>query len=363
MLNMKIRGHFFSICGIASTLVMAGSANAGTTAKPWDGQWEKAREYEADGSWNLAEMAYRRTMDLAKASHASSDTIREINIKIATVYVREKKYPDAEPIYRELMKSDIVNPENRHSQAAREGIVLFTDLGDTYAMAAGSEQCLKHAVEIDEKLFGPYDDRLLRVLNELDNFYNLHQRYAEAQSVLKKRIEILEKDAAGQASGGTEKAKPGELARSLIELGSVQATLKRYADAEASYVKAYPIFLKEYGPTYVMTASTAREAGYVMMKQRQTQSALQWSQRAVQLRRMDKGQQYPLELARDLTVLGRVFEQQGNVSKAEQLYRESISVIQKNAGANSVELVSPRECLANLLKRTGKAVDGKSVVN
>jgi tetratricopeptide (TPR) repeat protein len=360
---MKRRVLFTTICGIALSLAITPASIAGPTTKPWDAQWEKARGYESDGSWELAEIAYKRTMDLAKASHASSDTIREINIKLATVYVREKKYLDAEPIYRELMKSDIVNPANRRSEAAREGIVLFTDLGDTYAMAADREQCLRHALEIDEKLFGPHDDRLLRVLNVLANFYNLHQRYVEAEPVLKKRIEILEKDAAGQSPGGMLNAKPGELARTLIELGSVQATLKRYADAEACYVKAYPIFLKEYGPTYIMTASTAREMGYVMMKQRQMQSALEWSQRAVQLRRMDKGQQYPLELARDLLVLGKVFEQQGNVSKAEQAYRESISVIQKSAGANSGELVSPTECLANLLKRTGKAVDGKSLVN
>jgi len=360
--GLAVRSYANTIYGIALTLLIVPISLAGTIKSPWDAQWEKARSFEAAGSWSIAEQAYKRTIEIARASHADQYIVRDLEIKLATVFVRENKFNDARPIYQELMDSDVVNPANRHSKEAREGIVSFADLADTYAMSHDNrEDCLKHALAIMQKLFGANDDRLIGILNDLFLYYNLQQKYKEAEPVLKQRVAILQSSrAAAKTLPGVIGENPGELARTLTELGGVQIVLKKYADAQFSYAQAYPIFLKEDGPTYPMTASIARGLGFLMLKQHHTQQAMEWSQRAVELRR--KGQaQYPIETARDLFVLGRVFEQEDNLPKAEQYYRQTITVIEGSSGRYSAELICPMEYLTRIMKRAGKTLEAKGV--
>jgi len=274
-----------TICGIAINFFVCAMVFAGPINKPWDAQWEKARTAEAQGGWPSAEQAYKRTMDIAKASNAPDSIVRELKIKIATVYVHERKFSDAEPIYVELMNSDIMKPSNKGSASAREAIVLFDDLSDAYASSLENrETCLKHALLIKQKIFsGRDEDRLLPVLSDLALFYSTAQRFADAEPILKEKTAILEKEAELQKKvsslGGLDS---GELVRSYIQLSSVELSLKHYPEYEASCKKGYQLALAAFGPKHMITVSFAQGMVASLVRQGKFNEALTCAKIATQ---------------------------------------------------------------------------------
>jgi tetratricopeptide (TPR) repeat protein len=350
------------LCAAVVPLAMAIPAN-----NAWDPLVSKAKEAEDSGQWAVAEQNYQRALELAKAAGKDKSAIRALKVKLACSYVHDEKPGFAESLYSELMQNYPVDVKST-VEADRKYAAWLDDLADAYDAVDSPdtrESCLKHALAIKEKIFGSNDDCLSRVLNDLFYFYNLHQRYAEAEPVLKWRIQILDNE--DGADGGVASLQAvgvsstnGDLPTLIVELGSVQTALRKYESAESSFRRGYPLVLAKFGPRNVITASTARELGFVLMKQNKLVEAKQWAEKAVELRHLGKGED-GTEFARDMYVLARIYEHQGNLEKAEQLYRQTISTVQHVAGAESTELVCPLVSLASLLKRIGKANETKGL--
>jgi tetratricopeptide (TPR) repeat protein len=273
-----------SVCGITLSVMICASAIAGPSTKPWDGAWEQARAAEAGNRWFDAEECYKRAIGQASTSHATPEIIRELQIKLATTYIREKKFAQTEPIYQELMISQFVTPTNKRSEATRESIVWFDDLADTYASSADNrESCLKHALAIKQKIFaGRDDDPVLKILNELFLFYNLHQRYTEAKAILKEKIAMLEKESEYQNKvsvfGGHGN---NDLVITLTQLAGIELALKQYNEYERDCRRGYSLAVAAFGANNAITTSFARGVASCLVRQGKLNEAVAWSKKTM----------------------------------------------------------------------------------
>ncbi len=142
-------------------------------------------------------------------------------------------------------------------------------------------------------------------------------------------------------------------------MAGVETLLGKYSEALHTYNRVYPIWMRTVGPNEEMTASVSREIGLLHMKLGDLQQAQIWGEKAVDLRRLGH-KDNTLEYARDLYVLGRIYESKNNLVKAEDYYKEAIRKAQQIAGEDSSELIPPLKSLESVLKKTNKSNEAKT---
>ncbi|OFV98436.1 MAG: hypothetical protein A3F68_00090 [Acidobacteria bacterium RIFCSPLOWO2_12_FULL_54_10] len=141
---------------------------------------------------------------------------QEINSlhKLAYNYHAQKKYADAERVYREVL------------------------------------------LRLEDAQ-GPMREELARLLNNLARLYQEQEKYAEAEPLYHRSLAIAEE------CYGKEHPK---VARRLVNLAELCFVLGRRAEADDSYKRALAIVEKEYGPKHPDTLKIARGFAAVLRK-------------------------------------------------------------------------------------------------
>jgi tetratricopeptide (TPR) repeat protein len=164
------------------------------------------------------------------------------------------------------------------------------------------------ALQKAEKL-GSYDPRLARTLNDLAAVYSTQEKYAEAEPLYRRALEILERG---------EGAEQPDTATSLNNLAVLYDTQGRYSEAEALYRRALAIDEKTLGSEHA-------------------------------------------DIATDLNNLAGLYDTQGKYDKAEPLYLRALAIDEKVFGRNHPIVGVDLENYAGLLRKMGRDVEAEQL--
>jgi tetratricopeptide (TPR) repeat protein len=157
--------------------------------------------------------------------------------------------------------------------------------------------------------FGTRDPRLARTLNDLAAVYSTQEKYAEAESLYYRALEIL-KNALG--------AEHPDLATTLNNVAVLYDAQGRYSEAEALYRRALAIDEKALGP----------EHG---------------------------------DIATDLHNLAALYENQGKYTEAEPLYLRALAIDEKVLGPDHPIVGVDLENYSALLRKLGRDVEAEPI--
>ncbi len=123
--------------------------------------------------------------------------------------------------------------------------------------------------------FGPQDTRLATSLNNLAVLYRAQGKYAEAESLLKRALAILEK------ALGPEHPR---VATALNNLALVYKAQGRYTEAEPLQKRALAIFEKALGPEHPHVATSLENYAALLRKTGRSDEAAKMEARAKAIR-------------------------------------------------------------------------------
>ncbi len=199
----------------------------------------------------------------------------------AGAMLRLAKYKEAESAYRTIL---VGNPDNTSAMAGL-GITLLE-----LAKYQEAKEIFKRALTIDQA-FDPNSTKVAAHLNNLAAPYQAQGKYAEAEPLYQRALEIREK-----ALG---KGHP-DVAQSLNNLASLYQAQGKYAEAEPLYQRALAIIEKAMG----------KEHPYVAIS---------------------------------LNSLAVLYRAQGRYAKAEPLFKRAVEIAEKSLGSDHPKTITFRE--------------------
>ncbi len=214
---------------------------------------------------------------------------------------------------------------------------LLAVLGSNMVSAEGINaklQQLQQALKIN-----PDDAKLLNDTGMA--LYNAG-KYAEAETLIKKNLEILEK-------GGNYT----EVATSLSNLALLYYAQGKYEQAEPLYNRSLAIDEKALGKDHLNVASDLNNLAELYRTQGRYQEAEPLYSRSLGIREKNLGKDHP-EVAASLNNLAGLYDNQGKYAKAEPLYQRSLAIDEKALGKDHPNVASDLNNLALLYKTQGK---------
>jgi len=208
---------------------------------------------------------------------------------------------------------------------------------------AKAEQLFAKTIAVAERL-PPGDARLGLTLNTLGLVYKEEKKYAEAEKVLQRSLEILEK------ASGPESLDAGNV---NYNLASVLLASGHGESALPHILKCRPIYLKILGPDSLKAVTTlcmTGEAYRIMKKYIEAEGALK---QCADAREASGGVENP-ELADALFNLGLVYQQEGRYALADPALKMAEIIREVTLGVTSPEFADALEAHAALLRTMGR---------
>jgi tetratricopeptide (TPR) repeat protein len=230
-----------------------------------------------------------------------------------------------------------LQPSNwRYAQKAGS---LADDMGDYPAAGALNEATLT----LTTSEFGPDSKETATALNNLALSYSHLARYAEAEPLFRRAIEIDEK-ALGKEHGATY--------NNLAVLLQVEG---KYAEAEPLFRRAIEIderaLGKEHGATYNNLAVLLQVEGKYAEAEPLFRRAIEIDEKAL-------GKEHP-DVARDYNNLALFLQGQGKYAEAEPLYRRAIEIDEKALGMDHPNIAVWYTNVAEFLEDQGKYAEAE----
>jgi tetratricopeptide (TPR) repeat protein len=199
----------------------------------------------------------------------------------------------------------------------------FHNLGSVYRAEgryADAARFYLRALDLRESLVGPQDVSLLPILNELGLVYLEMADYVQAEKTLQRAIAIVEKHHAEETTNGAD---------AFAVWGVVLETEGKNADAIHWLGKALATRENLGGPDCAPAADAANDLALAYRQEGDLARAESLYRRALQAYRRGSD---PRSLVAVLNNLGRVLAEQAQLKEAEQLYREAIGVAEQRLG-------------------------------
>ena len=177
-------------------------------------------------------------------------------------------------------------------QASAQGILWEThnEAGNQFSQQGKYAEAEKQflAALLEAEKFGSADRRLARSLTSLATLYRAQSKYAEAESLYRRALEIDEA-LFRRALKIDEKAlgpDHPDIAISLTNLAFLYHAQARYAEAEALFRRALAIIEQAVGPAHPKVAATLESYAALLRKTNREYEALKTEARAKAIRAM-----------------------------------------------------------------------------
>ena len=259
-----------------------------------------------------AEATILKALDLQASAHSSSTILPVLRYFLASIYVDEGRFNDAESILKEVIAAI-----GKQGGGDSVGIVSpLSTLGNMYARQGRyteAEPLLKRALGINQK-GSPGRPETAETLNALGSLYGKTGRLDVAESLFDQAIVIL------RASGPSAR---DELAVALGNQGVVEQTLGNYPKALARFHDAYLTNLEIHGPDHPFTIVAMSNAGVLYGLMGQYDQAEPLLQRSLDATTRLYGDD-ALQTAHARTALGWVELGRNNAAGALALLRPSV---------------------------------------
>ena len=188
----------------------------------------------------LVQQMLRDTMDESSRRTWTERSVRAVNKAFPTIEV--SSWPTCERLLRHALACAVLIDENRLE--FEEAGQLLNQVGcylSERARYAKAEPLFRRALEIEEKVLGSYHSDVADCFNNLAGLYRNQGKYAEAEPLYKGVLEIREKIL------GPEHP---DVAQSLDNLAGLYRNQGKYAEAEPLYKRVLEIREKILGPEH-----------------------------------------------------------------------------------------------------------------
>ena len=325
-----------------------------------------SRNYESQGKYAEAERVLKRLLaDQESSTGDDSPEYVEVLFHLANIYGKQAKHADAAELYcRRLAFA-----ESTDGLEATELFFYLSDLADSYrtqAKYAEAEALYERALAIlqaDDAPPDPYFDNrgesIVESLFELARLNEKQSKSAEGRALYERALAAQEKlQARYLAESEENRASEDEadfyyLTIPLNKLADVYREQGRYAEAESAYKRAAAILEEEEGSRRVFLLTSMKGLAEVCLDQEKYAEAEDYYEQALKVLEDASGYGYGPEapgVGLILTMWGRVYEEQGQFAKAEDIYRRAL--------ANRDALPVGDDLVLHLLERL-KVVYGK----
>jgi hypothetical protein len=186
--------------GLLIVLVVCGTEGFGKpTPEKWEQLIENGKKAEAQGDTKQAKLCYEGALAIADKTDPACDQLgkslcRALRTEILT---GEAKNPKTEAQYQQLVKLLILSTGHGDRKLSSEVDFDVLELGDAYfqhANPAERELCLQHSAELSERLYpGVFREELVDRLKTLANYYNGEKKYNDAIAAFVSLEKILER--------------------------------------------------------------------------------------------------------------------------------------------------------------------------
>jgi CHAT domain-containing protein/tetratricopeptide (TPR) repeat protein len=179
--------------------------------------------------------------------------------------------------------------------------------------------------------------------------YQLQVKYAEAEPLFKRSLEIYEK------ALGKDHPNVGTSLAGLAELYRAQG---KYADAEPLYKRSLEILEKALGKDHPSVAQALNNLAGLYQLQGKYSDAEPLFNRGLAIREKALGKDHP-DVAESANNLAVVYQSQGKYADAEPLYKRSLEINEKALGKDHPQVATALNNLAGLYQSQGKYADAE----
>ncbi|MBX9770291.1 MAG: tetratricopeptide repeat protein [Candidatus Obscuribacterales bacterium] len=202
------------------------------------------------------------------------DELNETNLpangNLASLYVQNRKYSLAEPLFQRIEQYVTTT----HGASSSNMALILRSMSEMYIAQRNykkGEELLNRALIITKTNSGTEGAQVAVVMGDLALLYNEEGKYAEAAQISKEALVIEEKNRMS-------------VALTLRNLADAQIGLGNYSEAELLLKKSLPVQEEELGASNPTIALTLASLGKIYTKQGKYSDAKQQFDRAVELR-------------------------------------------------------------------------------
>jgi tetratricopeptide (TPR) repeat protein len=225
--------------------------------------------------------------------------------------------------------------------------ISLGQLGNLYhsqGRYAEAEPLLKKALELCSSLLGQDHPDVATSLNNLAELYESQGRYSEAEPLHVRSLLILEQQLGQNHS---------DVALSLNNLAGLYKAQGRYSEAEPLYVRSLSIWEQQLGQDHPNVATSLNNLAGLYEAQGRYSEAEPLYIRSLSIREQRLGQDHP-SVAQSLNNLAALYTSQDRYSDAEPLYVRSLSIREQQLGKDHPDVARSLNNLAGLYDAQGR---------
>jgi tetratricopeptide (TPR) repeat protein len=223
---------------------------------------------------------------------------------------------------------------------------LYTRARADYRLGAyaASEERLRVALEIQERLLGPDHHEVARTLHAIGGALNRLERYAQALAIYNRARDIEQRN--------LEPNHP-DMAVTLHAIGQVMVHLNRYEEALRAFQQALAIKEEKLGPEHPSTASTLHAIGQALTRQGKYKEALESFQRDLRITRKQLGKDHP-SLGPSLHSIGQTYTLMGRHEYALACFAREIKILERALGKDHPDTTQALDAMGQVLTDIGQ---------
>jgi tetratricopeptide (TPR) repeat protein len=299
---------------------------------------------------DVAEPLYRRAIEIYKSSGVKNDrTIATITNNLAVLLGGTNRPEEAESMYRQALRMREELYGSNHPEVA-SSIHDLAFLLESTARHEEVESMYRSALKIREEAYGLSHPDVGQSLHDLAAFLRKKGRNEEAESLFRRALDIRE------TFFGINHPK---IVASLLGLANLLDDIDSKLEAESLFRRALDIRTEVLGPNHPDAASAMMSLGWLLRSTNRHEETEAFFRKAIKIREESPERVTPgialsyFSLAVHLKETGR------RLGEAEDLFRRSIELWEKEYGPKDVTLATVINPLALLLHNTNRLVEAE----
>ncbi len=206
-----------------------------------------------------------------------------------------------------------------------------------------AEQSYRRIIDMPETASSKVAEDYLVGLLDLANVLQKTTQTAEAESLLRKALEIVQQQApTGSSLHGTI----------LTGLGTILFKRWSLTEAESCWRQSLSIYEKQYGPDHLFVDTTVQSLGVVVWLEGDYNQAESLLRKALAMQQKRLGPDDP-DVATTTRLLGTALERKGDVLSAEKFYRRALDIQERKLGPEHPDLMDTLVALAVIRRKGG----------
>jgi tetratricopeptide (TPR) repeat protein len=282
-----------------------------------------------------------RPSDLIDLAASAADAIVEVGAPNLTRELADRLLPEAMAIVLGAPTDDLASVRKLNSLA----LVLHEQGRMTEA-----EPLLERALEIVERDASSEDTEFTHDLNKLAVSFQAINRFGEAESLIRKALSIDEKH------HGPEHPK---VATDLNNLAYLLQDMMRPTEAEPLFRKALAIEERRFGLDHFDVATVLNNLAVLLKNMGRLDEAEPLYLRALDIAERTLGRDHPI-VARDLVNLAVLLTRENRFSEAEPLFLRALEINERTFGPDHPSVANVLNNLGDVLRATNRASEAEA---